>query len=91
MKSTGIIQTLGSTWKSMSFDEKLVYLDDASKQRQEKKTELANLFKTKEESDAFYSRIKETRSQRKKFLQSIRTKKVFQNLTNFSNRFYNLK
>lgn len=58
-------------------------MDDASKQRQEKKIELANLFKTDEEADAFSKRQKEIRSKRRKELKEFREKKVFLNIKNY--------
>lgn len=75
MKSKDIFQNLGNTWKSMTFDQKIIYLDDASKQRQEKKVELATLFKTKEEADAFAQNQKDLRSKRRKELKERREKR----------------
>ena len=63
--------------KNIFFKKQQVYLDDVSKQRQEKKAEFSNLFKNEEEINEFNLKYKEKLSQKRKKLKLFRIKKVF--------------
>lgn len=60
----------------MNFEEKTYYLDEAQKIKQKKKEDLEKLFSDASEKKAFHQRITEKINLRKKYLATIRIKRV---------------
>lgn len=76
-KVTSIYSMMASQWRSMTFEQKLTYLDKANENREANKRELNDLYAnlSKDKIKEVQKKIKENRSIRRKKLSKMRTKR----------------